>query len=90
MVLRGQVRVIVGGATVRTLEVGAAFGEVSLLGKTPEERTRTATIIANTDCLLASMTRDDYLRVHDQKELQMWLALLQNLIQLLQFLLQRQ
>ena len=73
MVVRGQVRVIVGGATVRTLEVGAAFGEVSLLGKTPEERTRTATIIANTDCLLASMTRDDYLRVHDQKELQMWI-----------------
>ena len=73
VILRGDVRVIVNGQTKKHLGIGVSFGEISLIGHTDAERKRTATVMADEDTLLASMTRTDFLRVQDQKELQDWI-----------------
>lgn len=73
IIIRGGVRVIVNGQTVRSLGPGASFGEIALLGQTEDASKRTATVMANDDTLMASITKADFLRVQDQKELQDWI-----------------
>jgi MFS family permease len=53
----GQVEVVVDGEAVGVLEAGDCFGEVALLRDIP----RTASIVALSDCVLQSLTRDDFL-----------------------------
>jgi MFS family permease len=53
----GRVQVVVDGSPVGELEAGDCFGEVALLRDVP----RTASIIALEDCLLQSLTREDFL-----------------------------
>ena len=73
IVIRGTVRVVIHGETIRSLSAGSAFGEIALLGETDSERVRTASIIAVSDCLFATLTRHDFLKVHDRQELTYWI-----------------
>ena len=75
IVIRGSVRVVIDGSTVRQLGAGASFGQIALLGETEEARVRSASILANTDCLVATLTRSDFMRVHDRQELTYWINL---------------
>jgi CRP-like cAMP-binding protein len=74
IVIRGTVRVVIDGTAVRQLSAGASFGELALLAETEEERVRTASIIATSDCLIATLTRNDFLKVHDRQELTYWIS----------------
>jgi hypothetical protein len=38
-----------------------------------EDRVRNASIIASTDCLLATLTREDFMKVHNRQELSFWI-----------------
>ena len=51
-----------------SLGPGDAFGERSILGRTAEERKRSATIVCRTPCLMASLTREEYLEVTGRLE----------------------
>ena len=51
-----------------SLGPGDAFGERSILGRTAEERKRSATIVCKTPCLMASLTREEYLEVTGRLE----------------------
>jgi CRP-like cAMP-binding protein len=73
IIIRGAVRVVIDGSTVRELSAGASFGEIALLAETEAERVRTASILAMDDCLIATLTRKDFLKVHDRQELTYWI-----------------
>lgn len=74
IIIRGTVLVIVDGSTaVRQLSAGASFGQTALLGEMESSRVRTASIVATSDCLLATLTRKDFMKVHDRQELTYWI-----------------
>jgi CRP-like cAMP-binding protein len=74
VLVRGGVRRIKSGEPAQHLRPGASIGEFELLGRTPDERQRLSTAVAgDRDCLLATLTREDFLRVHDHKEVQKWI-----------------
>ncbi len=53
----GRVQVVVDGAAVGELSAGECFGEIALLRDVP----RTASVIALEECVLQSLTREDFL-----------------------------
>ena len=73
IVLKGSVKVIIDGKMKKTLGRGYSFGELSIVEKSEHKRKRTATIQAAEDCVLATLHRVDYLRVHDRADVQQWI-----------------
>ena len=60
---------LAGGKKVFRLGAGSSFGELSILGRTDSERTRTATVTCGSKgCVLATLTREDYLHVTGKLE----------------------
>ena len=57
LVTHGAVRVVKDGKTVSVMEEGKSFGEIALM---QDDCKRTATIEAETDCVLLSLSRDDF------------------------------
>ncbi len=57
LVSSGRLRVLVDGVRVGTLEPGSGFGEIALLQDVP----RTASVIAERDCLLYALAREPFL-----------------------------
>jgi hypothetical protein len=64
IIVRGEVTGQLGETEGKKFQLGAgdAFGEISVMGKTAEERKRTATVTASSECLLATLSRANYLR----------------------------
>ena len=62
-VLAGSVRIVSNASMVGTLEAGASFGEIAVLGRTAEEQKRNATVIAEEPgTKLAALSRAHYLQ----------------------------
>jgi serine/threonine protein phosphatase PrpC/CRP-like cAMP-binding protein len=59
VVLAGEVTVVKGGQPITTLKAGAHLGEMALI----DNALRSATIVANTDCNLLAMRRDEFFSV---------------------------
>lgn len=59
VVLAGEVSVIKGGQLITTLKAGAHIGEMALI----DNAMRSATIVANGDCNLLAMRRDEFFGV---------------------------
>jgi hypothetical protein len=57
IVAGGRLRVLVDGVRAATLEPGSGFGEIALLQDVP----RTASVIAERDCLLYALAREPFL-----------------------------
>ena len=62
LVVAGSVRIEQGGATVNTVGPGGFLGEISLIDDGP----RTATAIAETPCVLLSLTNREFDEVLDR------------------------
>lgn len=57
IVVEGQVEILIGSQWLETLGPGDIMGEMALI----EDRPRSATAIARTDCLLTPITRQHFL-----------------------------
>jgi CRP-like cAMP-binding protein len=87
VVVRGSCRVEVDGEKQRSLAAGASMGELELLlGDNGEEakgqaheahrgsgQLRGSSVFAETDCLLATMTFEDFVQCHNLKQVQHWI-----------------
>ena len=78
IVVKGSLVGEISGANKKVFRLGPgdSFGELSSMGRTEEERIRTASVTcAEQDCLLVVLSRDDYLRVTGKLEAEAMAAL---------------
>ena len=67
-IVDGEVGVVLNDEEVKRLGKTESFGEAALLGSSPLERRRTATIRATQRCVFATMNREEYLRINQEFE----------------------
>ena len=67
-IVDGEVGVVLNDEEVKRLGKTESFGEAALLGTSPLERRRTATIRATQRCVFATMNREEYLRINQEFE----------------------
>ena len=63
IILKGEVDVIKKNKVIATLHENAIFGEIGLV----DQRPRTATCIAKTDCTLGTVTRANYTKLLEHR-----------------------
>ena len=57
IILEGEVNVLKSNKVIATLQENSLFGEISLV----DQRPRTATCVAKTNCCLGTVTRENYM-----------------------------
>jgi CRP-like cAMP-binding protein len=60
ILLSGSATVSVNDVRVATLQAGASFGEMAVMGETEAQQQRTATVTATEHCVLGSLSRQHY------------------------------